>query len=117
MSGRGSPPGVRQGGRAPGTPNKATRLQDEARAKYGMTPLEYMLSVMHESIPDDADTAERNRLLSIKLDAAKSAAPYMHPRLNTTTVQGGDKPLQVAVAVYVPGKLPPLDIPPGPKNG
>jgi len=40
-------------------------------AASGLTPLEFMLSVMRD---EQADTATR-------LDAAVKAAPYVHPRL------------------------------------
>lgn len=63
--------GKREGaGRKPGARNKATIEQREAVAASGMTPLEYMLQVMREG----TDGAKR-------LDAAKAAAPYVHPRL------------------------------------
>ena len=63
--------GKREGaGRKPGVPNKATQAQREAVAASGLTPLEYMLQVMRTS----GDEARQ-------LDAAKAAAPYVHPRL------------------------------------
>lgn len=59
------------GGRKKGTPNKATAAKAEAIAKSGQTPLDFMLSVMRNAKnPQD-----------IRLDAAKSAAPYVHPKL------------------------------------
>lgn len=70
MSGRG---GRRPGsGRKPGSANKKTREIADRAAKEGLTPLEYMLQVMRDVKADDAR----------RLDAAKSAAPYMHPRLS-----------------------------------
>lgn len=60
-------------GRKPGSINRATA---EARAKAeegGITPLEFMLQVMRDA---EATRAER-------LDMAKAAAPYIHPRLST----------------------------------
>lgn len=59
------------GGRKKGTPNKATAAKAAQIARSGLTPLDYMLKVMRDSKqPDD-----------IRLDAAKSAAPYVHPKL------------------------------------
>lgn len=57
-------------GRPRGAVNKATAQRQAEVAASGITPLEYMLQVMRES----EDEAKR-------LDAAKAAAPYVHPRL------------------------------------
>ena len=59
-----------------GAPNtESARIRDEI-AFAGLTPLEFMLRVMRD---EGADEAKR-------LDAAKAAAPYVHPRLNATTL-------------------------------
>lgn len=64
--------GARPGaGRKPGALNKATKQQRDAIKASGLTPLEYLLSVMR-----DEGTDKRERI-----DAAKAAAPYCHPRL------------------------------------
>lgn len=70
MGRRGSKPGERRGGRQKGTPNKATAAREAAVKASGLTPLEYMLKIM------------RNRKLprDVRLDAARSAAPYVHPK-------------------------------------
>lgn len=68
------------GGRQKGTPNKATRERQEAVAASGVTPLEYMLEVMRDKT---ADYARRDEM-------AKSAAPYVHPKLAATTHTGPD---------------------------
>jgi len=65
--------GRRKGaGRKPGATTRRTKeIADKAIAE-GLTPLEYLLSLMRdESLSSD----ERK-------DAAKAAAPYVHPRLN-----------------------------------
>lgn len=69
-SGRG---GKRPGaGRKPGVPNKRTQeLQAKVEAE-GITPLDYMLSVLRDG------SLERQE----RFDAAKAAAPYVHARLN-----------------------------------
>lgn len=64
--------GERRGGRQKGTPNKRTAAQTEALAS-GITPLEYMLSVLRDE--DEPD--------NVRLDAAKAAAPYVHSRLSS----------------------------------
>lgn len=69
----GSRPGA---GRPRGAPNRKTRELQQAVAASGITPLDFMLSVMRN---EAADLAER-------LEAAKSAAPYVHPKLATIDV-------------------------------
>lgn len=64
--------GPRKGsGRKAGSPNKATQKQRDEIAASGLTPLAYLLSVLR----NEGETEER------RMDAAKSAAPYVHPRL------------------------------------
>ena len=59
------------GGSRKGKPNKATAKKAAEIAASGLTPLDYMLQVMREEgNPFDA-----------RLDAAKGAAPYVHPKL------------------------------------
>jgi len=72
------------GGARPGAgrkPGAATAMNEEARKKAlegGMSPLEYLLSVMR----DQRQTA------AFRLDAAKAAAPYVHARLANVAVAG-----------------------------
>jgi hypothetical protein len=81
---RGSQPGERRGGRQKGTPNKKTRQFMERVQASGLVPLEYMLSVMRD------ETAPPER----RDEMAKAAAPFVHPRLATTRIQGDkDAPL------------------------
>ena len=71
--------GARPGsGRKPGTRNKRTDEQAAAVAASGLTPLEYMLSVMRSEAADE----------SKRLEAAKAAAPYVHARLNAVELSG-----------------------------
>ena len=58
-------------GRKPGLATTRTREIADRLAQEGDTPLEVMLRVMLNTKID----------LRIRLDAAKSAAPYLHPRL------------------------------------
>ena len=60
-------------GRPKGTANRRTRETAEAIAASGQVPLDYLLSVMRDP---QADAQQR-------LDAAKAAAPYVHPRLSS----------------------------------
>jgi hypothetical protein len=59
-------------GRPRGKRNKKTAEQMKAVEASGMTPLDYLLSV----IRDDAHT------INERMDAAKAAAPYVHPKLS-----------------------------------
>lgn len=69
MPGRG---GARPGaGRKKGGHNRLTEQAAKMARETGATPLEYLLEVMRDI---QAPRAER-------LDAAKAAAPYVHPKL------------------------------------
>lgn len=73
-------------GRKPGSPNKATAAREKAIRESGLTPLDYMLKLMRNSKLD----------LDARLEAAKAAAPYVHPKLNSiefTGPEGG--PIQI----------------------
>lgn len=58
-------------GRKAGAPNKATAARQKAVTESGLTPLDYMLSIMR----DEQMTTES------RFEAAKAAAPYVHPKL------------------------------------
>lgn len=63
--------GKKTGGRVKGSKNKTTRAKEAAIAASGLTPLEYMLSLLRNTkLPRD-----------VRLEASRSAAPYVHPRL------------------------------------
>jgi hypothetical protein len=73
--------GKRSGaGRPSGAPNKATAEQRAAIVASGLAPLDYLLSVLRD---ESADPHER-------MEAAKSAAPYVHPRLASIEHGGKD---------------------------
>ena len=60
----------------------------ELAEKYNLSPLDYLLSVLNNpmSSPDR------------KIYAAEKAAPYIHPRLaSTTTKLGTDEPIAIKV--------------------
>jgi hypothetical protein len=73
--------GRKTGGRQKGVPNKATAAKAAQVEASGLTPLDYMLSILRD---ENAATPER-------FEAAKAAAPYIHPRLSAVdaTVEGG----------------------------
>lgn len=97
--------GKKTGGRKKGATNIRTREIAEKAFETGISPLEYMLSVMREEIPDDAEPAIRAMMTTQKFEAAKACAPYMHPRLESValTVPKGpdvkDNPLDLARTV------------------
>jgi hypothetical protein len=71
-------------GRKRGKPNKATAARQAEVQSSGITPLDYMLKVMRD---ENADPHQR-------FEAAKSAAPYVHPKV--ASIQHGkdtDNPL------------------------
>jgi hypothetical protein len=78
----GAKPGERRGGRQKGTPNKKNAATIAAIAKAGVTPLEYMLDVMRKPLPKDASAEVKASIVSMQFEAAKAAAPYVHPRLS-----------------------------------
>ncbi len=60
-------------GRKLGAATAKTREVADKAAAEGITPLEFMLQVMRD------ESAERSE----RLDMAKSAAPYIHPKLSS----------------------------------
>jgi hypothetical protein len=61
-------------------PNKATAAKAAEIAASGLTPLDWLLNVMRN---ESATVAERT-------DAAKAAAPYVHPRLSSIDLGNKD---------------------------
>lgn len=72
--------GKKTGGRAKGTPNKASAAKAKEIAASGLTPLDWMLSVLRDPLID----------YDRRDDMAKAAAPYVHPRLAATELSGKD---------------------------
>lgn len=66
-------------GRPKGMKNKRTTAIENAVAAAGITPLEYLLSVMRTS-PDS----------KMRLTAAQAAAPYVHAKLASIEYTGKD---------------------------
>lgn len=76
-------------GRKKGSATKKTREIADRAAEEGITPLEYMLQVMRtESTHEDARVQIAREAL--RFEAAKAAAPYMHPRLAAIEHTGPD---------------------------
>jgi hypothetical protein len=69
-------------------PNRATAARQAAIAESGMTPLDYMISVFRDE----------NQPVNVRLDAARSAAGYVHPRLASVGIgNDGGQPIQVQI--------------------
>ena len=72
MAGRGKPKGLpKSGGRQKGAVDKIKR--EAILAAQGITPLDYMLGIIRNEQEDK----------TVRLDAAKAAAPYVHARLQS----------------------------------
>lgn len=103
QSGRG---GARKGaGRKPGAITQRTRdIANGIIEDGGVTPLEYMLQVMREEVPEEVTADIRFAIVNRKFEAAKAAAPYIHPRLAAMTVSGDpDAPLQMVGKITLVG--------------
>ncbi len=86
--------GAKTGGRKAGTPNRKTQEQITAVVSTGITPLEYLLQVMRAPLPPEVlDQVQQDpkgiETLAVlanwhdrRIDAAKAAAPYVHPKLS-----------------------------------
>lgn len=59
-------------GRKAGSRNKRTEAKLREVKASGMTPLEYLISIMRDETKDEGR----------RVDAAKAAAPYVHARLS-----------------------------------
>lgn len=72
--------GFKTGGRQKGSRNRKTAELQEKVAAEGVTPLDYMLEVLRDG----------NQTLDVRLEAAKSAAPYVHAKLAAMEVTGAE---------------------------
>lgn len=67
-------------GRPKGRATAKTQAIAQKAVEAGISPLEYMLAVLRD---EGNDTTAR-------FEAAKAAAPYVHPRLNSVELAGKD---------------------------
>ena len=71
--------GARPGaGRPKGSRNKRTREQEKAVEETGQTPLEFLTSVYRDE----------QKPIDERMEAAKAAAPYVHPKLSSVEMSG-----------------------------
>jgi hypothetical protein len=82
-----------------GIPNRATAAREKAIRESGVTPLEFLLDVMRTEpiLPDSLEGLTKKEVgeiiksyaltLEMQIDAAKAAAPYVHPKLVATEMK------------------------------
>lgn len=88
MAKGGSRPGA---GRKPGVPNKRTAEKTAEIEASGLTPLEFMLSLLR-----DEDAGDEKRMW-----AAEKAAPYVHAKLASVEHKGdGGGPLVLEIVRF-----------------
>jgi hypothetical protein len=75
-------------GRPRGSRNKKT-VQLLAAAEAGILPVDFLLAVMRDPAVDGA----------VRMDAAKSVAPYLHPRLAATVLATAAEDSQIIVQI------------------
>ena len=89
----------RKPGRPPGTPSSASRRRDRVIAQAKVTPMEVMMETMTETWERAKSIDDPMERYSTQLAAcaiAKDVAPYLHPRLQATTIKGDkENPLQL----------------------
>jgi hypothetical protein len=90
--------GARKGaGRKAGSATKRTREIADRAMEGGITPLEFMLGVMRAPVPDGLEGNALVQAAAMRFEAAKAAAPYIHPRLAAIEHSGGvDVALSIA---------------------
>ena len=73
----------------------------------GITPLEYMLQVMRTEPSADMDARDLLQAITMRFEAAKAAAPYIHPRLAAVEHSGPDgQALQPPIIQFVQDASP-----------
>lgn len=89
MSHGGARPGA---GRKPGGANKRTQEAYDRAKESGELPLDYLLRVMRDEGSDEAK----------RIDCAKAAAPYLHPKRAPVDGEGNEAGLTLTVVTGVP---------------
>ena len=89
-------------GRPKGSPAVAGRERSRALAQAEVKPLDVMLQTMAErwKAAQVADGDDRTRLQNEACTVAEKVAPYLHARLQATTIKGdADQPLSFTVSL------------------
>jgi hypothetical protein len=85
--------GARSGaGRKPGSINKLSQEAYERAKDSGELPLDYLLRIMRDEEVDDGR----------RIDCAKAAAPYIHPKRAPVDGDGQEAGLTLTVVTGVP---------------
>ncbi len=106
--------GKKTGGRIAGTANKKTREIADKCASEGLTPLEVLLREMRY-LADEVEKARRAfaakkskvdmgalvAMITELREVAGKAAPYVHPKLQTTTLQGTGKDGEIVTGINI----------------
>ena len=106
-------------GRKRGAKNKITAMMKglaERAAAEGITPLDYMLRILREDPPQDWTVRQKLAWFSLRFEAAKAAAPYVHPRLASIEHNGkAAGPMVLNIVQFTPTMIAPHLV--GPSNG
>lgn len=92
-------------GRKTGSATKRTREIADKAAAEGITPLEFMLQVMRDEPIAGLEPKDQLFAQGMRFEAAKAAAPYIHPRLAAIEHTGeGGGPIDHSLTVTFEGK-------------
>lgn len=86
MAGKGQP---KTGGRTKGVANKRTMAVRAGLDTSGLTPAAFLLKVMRDT----------KKPLAVRIDAARSVAPYIHPKLTAVKTVGENVELGLAALI------------------
>jgi len=87
----------KSGGRQKGAVDKIKR--EAILAAQGITPLDYLMMLVRAETPPGLDPAVARARETLCFEAAKAAAPYVHARLQTTTLAGDPEKPQHKVVI------------------
>lgn len=89
------------GGRKAGVPNKRTQEFQAKVAASGLSPLDFMLEILHSKPPRGANVEQKLAHQQQRFEAAKAAAPYVHAKLASVEHSGkGGGPLTVNITRF-----------------
>ena len=98
-------------GRKPGAATTKTREIANKAIEEGVSPLEYMLGIMRAPEIETEDPKLMMDQWAMRFEAAKAAAPYVHPRLAAVEMnhgtQEGDPIAAMFLAITERAKLVP----------
>ena len=100
--------GKQRGGRPAGVPNKMSIAQREAYAASGEMPLDFLVRVFRTGRIGPIGYRKVKATPDQMMEAARSAAPYLHPRLHAVAV-GQEMPL-IPFDLSRLSNVPPTDL-------